>query len=122
MWKTDLQSKQTHKYGEKCFSYFSVEVSSTYPPSFLIEIEIHIKCYLVGALAHGVDQFLDDHVHTLDTGLLQLYDLLLDDGLKRHVWGKKSSPENHQEGGGGKKGGRKLGHFYLAYGYNLRLQ
>lgn len=53
--------------------------------------------HLVGALAHGVDQLLDDHVHTLDAGLLQFYDLLLHNSLKRHVGREKSSPETQQE-------------------------
>lgn len=55
------------------------------------------KRYLVRTLAYGVNQFLDDHVHTLDTRLLQLYDLLLHDGFKCHVWGEKSSPESHEK-------------------------
>lgn len=55
--------------------------------------------YLVGALAHGVNQFLDDHVHTLDAGPFQLHDLLLHNGLKRHVWGEESSPETYKKGG-----------------------
>lgn len=48
--------------------------------------------YLGGALAHSVDQLLDDHVHALDAGLLQFDDLLLHDSLERHVGGEKSSP------------------------------
>lgn len=56
-----------------------------------------MKPHLLGALAHGVDQFLDDHVHTLDTGLLQLYDLLLHNGLKGHVWGEQPSPDVQQQ-------------------------
>lgn len=51
--------------------------------------------YLVGALAHGVNQLLDDHVHALHTGFLQLYDLFFHNGLKGHVRGEKSSPEDH---------------------------
>lgn len=47
--------------------------------------------YLIGALAHSVDQLLDDHVHTLDARLLQLYDLLLHDRLKRHIWSEEAS-------------------------------
>lgn len=58
--------------------------------------------YLRGALAHGVDQLLDDHVHTLDARLLQLYDLLLHNGLKCHIWGKKAS-----------SGQKKLTHVYM---------
>ena len=65
-------------------------------PSSKPPVKNHMD-YLGGALAHGVDQFLDHHVHALDAGPLQLYDLLLHDGLKRHVWGEKSSPETHQE-------------------------
>lgn len=53
--------------------------------------------YLVGALAHSVDQLLDDHVHTLDAGLLQLYDLLLHNSFEGHVWGKKPGPDNKQD-------------------------
>lgn len=52
---------------------------------------------LVGALAHSVDQLLDDHVHTLDTGLLQLYHLLLHNGFEGHVWGEESGPDNEQK-------------------------
>lgn len=53
--------------------------------------------YLGGALAHGVDQLLDDHVHALDARLLQFDDLLLHDGLKRHVGGEESSPAKKGE-------------------------
>lgn len=59
--------------------------------------KINHGAYLVGALAHGVYQFLDDHVHTLDTGLLQFYDLLLYNGFKRHVGCEKSSPDVQEE-------------------------
>ena len=58
---------------------------------------IHPMTHLVGALAHSVNQLLDDHVHTLDAGLLQLYDLLLHYGLERHVGGEESGPESHRE-------------------------
>lgn len=67
------------------------------PPTFSSNPHRKHTSYLVGALAHSVYQLLDDHVHTLDAGPLQLYDLLLYNGLKRHVWGEKSSPETHQE-------------------------
>lgn len=53
--------------------------------------------YLVGALAHSVDQLLDDHVHTLDAGLLQLYHLLLHYSFESHVWGEESGPDNEQK-------------------------
>lgn len=66
-------------------------------PSNFPNPDLNHMSYLVGALAHGVNQFLDDHVHALDTGPLQLYDLLLHNSLKRHVWGEKPSPETHQE-------------------------
>ena len=48
--------------------------------------------YLVGALAHGVDELLDHHVHTLHARLLQLHHLLLHDGLKGHVGGEQARP------------------------------
>lgn len=54
--------------------------------------DCRVGVYLGGALAHGVDQLLDDHVHALDARLLQLDDLLLHDSLKRHVGGEESSP------------------------------
>lgn len=53
--------------------------------------------YLVGALADGVNQLLDDHVHTLDARLLQLHNLLLHYGLKSHIWGEKSSSGQRKE-------------------------
>ena len=70
-------------------------------------------CYLVGALAHGVNEFLDDHVNTFDTGPLQLYDLLLHDSLKRHVWGEKSSPEEGEKKGNSGDSKKKMGSMSL---------
>lgn len=54
--------------------------------------------YLVGALAHSVDELLDDHVHTLDAGLLQLYHLLLHDGFEGHVGGEEAGPDRQESG------------------------
>ena len=43
---------------------------------------LHAARYLIGALAHGVDELLDHQVHTFQTGLFQLNDLLFHYGLK----------------------------------------
>lgn len=78
-----LQSRRTDTFLSEYSSWIQLFCNNAQTPR---------RGYLGGALAHSVDQLLDDHVHALDAGLLQFDDLLLHDSLKRHVGGEKSSP------------------------------
>lgn len=54
--------------------------------------QLEVTSDLLRTLSDGVDQLSDHHVHTLLTGLLDLTNQTLHDGLKGHVRGEKTRP------------------------------
>lgn len=90
MWEVTILSVSSRSMGKisnckaAAKTHFLSEFSS-WIQLFCNNAQTPRRGYLGGALAHSVDQLLDDHVHTLDAGLLQFDDLLLHDSLERHV-------------------------------------